>query len=200
VAIVCHQDCVGPAGLPHPLPKPVQRDIGAERNLLRGPQPEAPQAFGGNNLAQDQPLGADGFLLSAQGAVGGNRAGVGKSQQHRLTHLCAQPLGGGLVEDDFARLRQVSRPAVAQLPEAGVAANQLHTVRPQGALPVGILQAHPQQNRRHGVACPFSGRRHGGQFVGQLRPKEPIRYHRGVDPPEAIEDQPPQTAAHRIAH
>ena len=158
-----------------------------------GRSPNRPKPFGGNDLADGQPLRADRLLFSAQGAVGGNRRRArqgGAAPYGRPARQAARPAAGS------ARFRAGcgncrGRPA----PNCQKRASQpISSTRLARAGDCGSAFSRLTRSRIAGTPAA------GGQFVGQRGPEEMVGHQRLVDAAQAVEGQVPQASAHRIAH
>ena len=186
-------------------------DKGIEGNLLRRPQPEAAQS-GRRNDPLDGQGGqrANGVGLAPQGAFGRNVAGHRQPHDHFVADLGPQRGGQRLVEHDLIgadlQVRSAGRSAGSPrrkgLPKALAAADHIHLPGRSPRRAAAVSQRGLQQDDRPGhdprLGPLWIAIR--GDFVGQGSPKESRHDQRRVDPPEPIERELPQAAAHRIPH
>jgi hypothetical protein len=185
----------------HPLERFNRREC-IQRQLLRGIQTEAAQAFGWNDRGNRESPAADRIGFATERAVRRHIAGLRQAEHDGVADFRHKLIGERLIQDDFIAFRRFCRAAIAKFPKRGRRAKQGDI---SSAMMMLRFAGHILKRALHhdrGNGC-FEMRLKiwiGSQFFGESFSEEPSCDEHFVDPTQPIERQIAQAAAHRIAN
>ena len=156
--------------------------------------------MGGNHVAYRQAGAFDGFVLSAEGAVGGDRCDPGESHQDLFARaVLPQIVGQGPVEHDITVVDSTSGASWNQGRETLVAADQCHAICAARRIDIGVFEACLKEDRRNGGCEVLLERLRIVGLVAQPGVEELIGDEDLIDPAQAFEGQVAEASAHGIA-
>ena len=169
-----------------------KRNVGIQRHALIGPQTEASQSLGRDDLGDAEPHGIHGRPFAAHRAFRRYCAGLGDSNENGVTLLHGKQPGQRLIEHNLVVPWLMERAAAAELPEAFVAADEIHLIDAAWRLAIGGFHAGDFENDGRSILL--------RSIAGQLLAEEVIGDEHFVDIPQPGEDEIAEAALHGVAY